>query len=206
MAVASRANSDYGRFVDEVKDMSLFPLWERTGGLKPGSSCVPAHWSYSTVRPQLLRACDLITKKERDFENVQRYLAEQQEELNRRGQELKQTLDRFGILLVADEIQMGFFRTGKFMAIEHFDVVPDVIVFGKAMTNVIFRFLRVSSSLSSMRRSTRPGTRPPRRPEKRILTPRSWSSARRRSRMLSLKFMRKRTSSSGRRQFSVEKA
>ena len=64
MAVASRANSDYGRFVDEVKDMSLFPLWERTGGLKPGSSCVPAHWSYSTVRPQLIRACDLITKKE----------------------------------------------------------------------------------------------------------------------------------------------
>ena len=64
MAVASRANSDYGRFVDEVKDMSLFPLWERTGGLKPGSSCVPAHWSYAEVRPQLLRACDLITKKE----------------------------------------------------------------------------------------------------------------------------------------------
>ena len=56
MAVASRANSDYGRFVDEVKDMSLFPLWERTGGLKPGSSCVPAHWSYATVRPQLIRA------------------------------------------------------------------------------------------------------------------------------------------------------
>ncbi len=49
--------------------------------------------------------------------------------------ELKQTLNRYGILLVADEIQMGFFRTGKFMAIEHFDVVPDVIVFGKAMTN-----------------------------------------------------------------------
>lgn len=49
--------------------------------------------------------------------------------------ELKKVLDRYGILLVADEIQMGFFRTGKFMAIEHFDVVPDVIVFGKAMTN-----------------------------------------------------------------------
>ena len=48
MAVASRANSDYGRFVDEVKDMSLFPLWERTGGLKPGSYCVPAHWSYAS--------------------------------------------------------------------------------------------------------------------------------------------------------------
>jgi 4-aminobutyrate aminotransferase-like enzyme len=48
---------------------------------------------------------------------------------------LKKVLDRYGILLVDDEIQMGFFRTGKFLAIEHFDVVPDVIVFGKAMTN-----------------------------------------------------------------------
>ena len=49
--------------------------------------------------------------------------------------ELKRVLDRYGILLVDYEIQMGFFRTGKFFAIEHFDIVPDVIVFGKAMTN-----------------------------------------------------------------------
>jgi 4-aminobutyrate aminotransferase/(S)-3-amino-2-methylpropionate transaminase len=49
--------------------------------------------------------------------------------------ELKKVLNRYGILFVDDEIQMGFFRTGKFLAIEHFDVVPDVIVFGKAMTN-----------------------------------------------------------------------
>jgi len=40
-----------------------------------------------------------------------------------------------GILLVDDEIQMGFFRTGSMWAIEGFDVVPDVIVFGKALTN-----------------------------------------------------------------------
>ena len=49
--------------------------------------------------------------------------------------ELKKVLDRYGILLVVDEIQMGFFRTGKLWAIEHFDVKPDVIVFGKALTN-----------------------------------------------------------------------
>jgi gentisate 1,2-dioxygenase len=64
MAVASRANSDYGQFMDQVKDMSLFPLWERVGGLKPGTKCVPAHWSYDEVRPHLMRACDLVTKKE----------------------------------------------------------------------------------------------------------------------------------------------
>ena len=49
--------------------------------------------------------------------------------------ELKKTLDKHNILLVADEVQMGFYRTGKLWSIEHFDVVPDIIVFGKSLTN-----------------------------------------------------------------------
>ena len=49
--------------------------------------------------------------------------------------ELKKVLDQYGILLVVDEIQMGFYRTGKLWSIEHFGVQPDVIVFGKALTN-----------------------------------------------------------------------
>ncbi len=48
---------------------------------------------------------------------------------------IKRVLDQHGILLVVDEIQMGFFRTGKLWAIEHFGVQPDVLVFGKALTN-----------------------------------------------------------------------
>jgi 4-aminobutyrate aminotransferase-like enzyme len=49
--------------------------------------------------------------------------------------ELKQVLDEHGILLVVDEIQMGFYRTGKLWSIEHFGVTPDILVFGKALTN-----------------------------------------------------------------------
>ncbi len=49
--------------------------------------------------------------------------------------ELKKVLDQHGILLVVDEIQMGVYRTGKMWSIEHFGVEPDVLVFGKALTN-----------------------------------------------------------------------
>ena len=49
--------------------------------------------------------------------------------------ELKQVLDQHGILLVVDEIQMGVYRTGKMWSIEHFGVSPDILVFGKAITN-----------------------------------------------------------------------
>lgn len=48
---------------------------------------------------------------------------------------LKKVLDQYGILLVVDEIQMGFYRTGKLWSIEHFGVTPDVLVFAKALTN-----------------------------------------------------------------------
>ncbi|WP_394762654.1 aspartate aminotransferase family protein [Phenylobacterium sp.] len=49
--------------------------------------------------------------------------------------ELKKVLDQYGIMLVVDEVQMGIYRTGKLWAIEHFGVQPDVLVFGKSVTN-----------------------------------------------------------------------
>lgn len=48
---------------------------------------------------------------------------------------LKKVLDERNILVVDDEIQMGFYRAGKFWAIENFGIEPDIIVFGKALTN-----------------------------------------------------------------------
>ena len=44
---------------------------------------------------------------------------------------LRKILDERHILMVDDEIQMGFYRAGKFWAIENFGVTPDIIVFGK---------------------------------------------------------------------------
>jgi 4-aminobutyrate aminotransferase/(S)-3-amino-2-methylpropionate transaminase len=50
-------------------------------------------------------------------------------------EELTRILHERGILIVVDEIQMGIHRTGKFWSFEHFGLQPDIVVFGKALTN-----------------------------------------------------------------------
>lgn len=44
-------------------------------------------------------------------------------------------MQKRGILIVDDEIQVGMFRTGKLFAFEHYDIVPDIITLGKSLTN-----------------------------------------------------------------------
>ena len=50
-------------------------------------------------------------------------------------EKLSKILKKYNILMVDDEIQMGFYRTGKMWATEHFNVKPDVIAFAKSLTN-----------------------------------------------------------------------
>ena len=50
-------------------------------------------------------------------------------------QRLKKILDKYEILLVDDEIQSGMGRTGKWCAIEHWEVVPDIVAFAKAIAS-----------------------------------------------------------------------
>ncbi len=49
--------------------------------------------------------------------------------------EVKEVLDRHGILFIADEVQSGFGRTGKMFAIEHYGVEPDILVTAKGIAN-----------------------------------------------------------------------
>ena len=49
--------------------------------------------------------------------------------------EVKKVLDQHGILFIADEVQSGFGRTGKMFSIEHYGVVPDILVTAKGIAD-----------------------------------------------------------------------
>lgn len=49
--------------------------------------------------------------------------------------EVKEVLDRHGILFIADEVQSGFARTGKMFAIGHYGVEPDILVTAKGIAD-----------------------------------------------------------------------
>jgi taurine--2-oxoglutarate transaminase len=48
---------------------------------------------------------------------------------------LKALLEKYGILLVCDEVMCGFGRTGKLFAFEHGGIVPDILTMAKGLTS-----------------------------------------------------------------------
>jgi taurine--2-oxoglutarate transaminase len=50
-------------------------------------------------------------------------------------QGLREICDRHGILLIADEVMAGFGRTGRWFAVDHWGVVPDLLTMAKGLTS-----------------------------------------------------------------------
>jgi len=52
--------------------------------------------------------------------------------------EMRRICDEHGTLLILDEVQAGLGRTGRLWALEHFDVVPDILVIGKGLSAAVY--------------------------------------------------------------------
>ena len=48
---------------------------------------------------------------------------------------LREITRKYGILLISDEVMSGFGRTGKWFAVDHWEVVPDILTFAKGVTS-----------------------------------------------------------------------
>jgi taurine--2-oxoglutarate transaminase len=48
---------------------------------------------------------------------------------------VRELCDKYGILMVADEVMAGFGRTGRWFAVDHWDVVPDLMTMAKGLTS-----------------------------------------------------------------------
>lgn len=48
---------------------------------------------------------------------------------------VREICDRYGALLISDEVVCGFGRTGRWFGVDHFDVIPDIMVVAKGLTS-----------------------------------------------------------------------
>jgi 4-aminobutyrate aminotransferase/(S)-3-amino-2-methylpropionate transaminase len=109
-------------------------------------STVPAVWHVPFPAPQnvsvedSLRYLDFLFKADIDSSQVAAIIIEpvqgeggfhQAPALLMQG--LRHVCDQRGIVLIADEVQSGFGRTGKMFAMEHYDVAPDLMCVAKSL-------------------------------------------------------------------------
>ncbi|MDH0673611.1 aspartate aminotransferase family protein [Empedobacter sp. GD03861] len=72
---------------------------------------------------------------------------------------LKKCCEEVGALLIMDEIQPGFGRTGKLFGFEHFGVVPDIVAMGKGMASglPVGAFMTSDKIMSSLKQNPQLG-------------------------------------------------
>lgn len=124
---------------------TAIPMWRIDPNLSETVHFVPNTWTYGdcvekAAAKSLRRIEEVI--RERGKEHIAALIIEPIQgnggiitPPKRYFKDLKNLLEANDILLIVDEVQTGFARTGKMFAIEHYDVVPDILTVAKALGN-----------------------------------------------------------------------
>jgi 4-aminobutyrate aminotransferase/(S)-3-amino-2-methylpropionate transaminase len=141
--------SFHGRTVGTLSVTGNWNRKKKGGPYLPGIAFAPAPYTYRTPfagdADAIARQCAFAVERAIDMGtsgNVAAFIAEPVMGeggiiVPPRGyfKDVKKILDERGILFICDEVQTGFGRTGKMLAIEHYGVVPDIVVTAKAVAD-----------------------------------------------------------------------
>src|SRR2546426_8830459 len=121
----------------------------------------PRRWAAEPGIPGIIRVFDPYHGIERGWDSVEQALANIEEVIQLEGphtiaafilepvtgtngvlvppdgyiQGVREICNRYGILMIADEVMSGFGRTGEWFAVDHWNVVPDLISMAKGLTS-----------------------------------------------------------------------
>jgi len=121
----------------------------------------PRHWASEPAVPGVIRVLDPYRYGSPEPEPVDEHLAYLDEVINYEGpqtiaafiletvtgtngilvppdgylQGVRALCDKYGIMMIADEVMAGFGRTGRWFAVDNWDVVPDLLTMAKGLTS-----------------------------------------------------------------------
>jgi len=135
----------HGASMDSISVGGEYLFSQQIGPLLPGSIHVPPVDSYrgmwykeGEVEPDLAYAdyLEYVIEKEGDVGAI---IAETMRsttvQISSKAywKRVRQICDKYGVLLILDEIPIGMGRTGKMFAYQHYDILPDILVLGKGL-------------------------------------------------------------------------
>ncbi|WP_209401395.1 aspartate aminotransferase family protein [Pseudozobellia sp. WGM2] len=143
--VVSFWDSFHGASLDAIGVGGEAVFREYMGPLMPGVERIPPPVSYRGIfegdENKCLEHLEYVFAKEGD---IGAFLAETirntdvQIPSKKFWQEARALCDRYGVLLILDEIPIALGRTGKMFAFEHFEIEPDILCLGKGLGGGIF--------------------------------------------------------------------
>lgn len=150
--VFSRWNSFHGVTMGALSVNGMTGVRGSFGPLIPGSRHIPPpdcyHCYYGKEYPDCNIDCAEALEKEVSFEGPKTVAAFIGEPIacssgvipppKEYWPKIREICDKYGVLLIADEVLIGFGKSGKLFACENYNLVPDMLVMGKGITSGYF--------------------------------------------------------------------